>query len=90
MRVVLAPLEVEALQSALLHQNARVSICLTQKRRKLYLEDTIHNLTMYEAYCENFLIQTEFELNDQLTEQGQILSGLLKKLRQCILFAEDT
>ena len=45
---------------------------------------------MYEAYCENFLIQTEFELNDQLTEQGQILSGLLKKLRQCILFAEDT
>jgi hypothetical protein len=49
MRVVLAPLEVEALQSALLHQNARVSICLTQKRRNLYLDDTIHNLAMYEA-----------------------------------------
>lgn len=92
MKVALAPLEVEALQGVLLHQNASVSICLTQKRRKFYLDDTINKLAMYERYCENFLFQTALEPNNpynQLTEQGQIVSGLLKKLRQCILFAND-
>ena len=89
MKVFLAPLEVEALQSVLIHQNARVSISIKKKKRKLYLDDTIQNMAIYEKYCEAFLFQTEFHQTDQLTEQGQIVSGLLKKLRQCILFADD-
>lgn len=89
MRVFLAPLEIEALQSVLIHQNARVSISLHCKRRKLYLDETIQNLAIYESFCENFLFQTEFKYNDTLTEHGQIVAGLLKKLRQCILFTDD-
>jgi len=89
MKVDLAPSEFEALQSILNHQNARISISLNHKRRKLYLDATLNNLAIYEKYCEDFLFQTEFHQTDQLTAQGQIVSGLLKKLRQCILFADD-
>jgi len=89
MRVDLAPLEIEVLQSVFIHQTARCSILLNYKKKKFYLNEPISNLAIYEKLCENFLFQTEFHQTDQLTEQGQIVSGLLKKLRQCILFADD-